>query len=269
MRNRVLPVLYVSHGSPMVAIEPGLAGEQMQKIGEYLQTLPIQGILMVSAHWLSQYGIGITASEQPKTIYDFYGFPDALYELKYPAQGSLEMAELIQKTLAESECNVELDRQQGLDHGVWIPLRYLFPQANIPVIQVSIPWPMTPNDAEKFGQALQPLRRQGVLIVTSGSQTHNLRDVAYGQPAHAYIEPFVSWMRNAMVRRDLEALKNYRTLAPNAIRAHPTEEHFMPMLIALAASENGNSVSLYDGGVAYSALSMDAYLFECTSETKG
>jgi len=262
MSKKSLPVLYVSHGSPMVAIEPGLAGEQMEKIGAYLQTMPIKAILVVSAHWLTQHGIGVTGSPAPEMIYDFYGFPSELYDLEYEAQGSPEWADKIKQTLAAGGIEVEVDPERGLDHGAWVPLRYLFPKADIPVLQVSIPWPVTPDDATKFGQALRPLREQGVLIVTSGSQTHNLRDVAYGQPPHAYIKPFVEWMHKVMAEKDLESLKNYRRLAPNAVRSHPIEDHFMPMLIALAASNADDEVRLYDGGVAYTALSMDAYLFE-------
>ena len=262
MSEKVLPVLYVSHGSPMLAVEPGLAGEQLEKISAYLKTMPIKVIVVVSAHWLTQYGIGITGSETPEIIYDFYGFPQELYELTYPAKGSVECAGLIRKILAEKGIAAEIDSDRGLDHGAWVPLRYLFPEADIPVLQVSIPWPLTPEEAANFGEALRPLREQGMLIVTSGSQTHNLRDVAYDEPPHDYIKPFVEWMRKTMDTHDLEALKNYRTLAPNAVRAHPIEDHFMPMLIALAASSEHDKVRLYDGGVAYSALSMDAYLFE-------
>ncbi|MGL4667227.1 MAG: DODA-type extradiol aromatic ring-opening family dioxygenase [Saezia sp.] len=262
MTAKALPVLYVSHGSPMLAVEPALAGKQMTIISEYLQTMPIECIVVVSAHWLTEQGIGITGSEEPEIIYDFYGFPQELYELSYPAKGSFKKASMVKDVLAEQGVQTRIDPERGLDHGAWVPLRYLFPKADIPVLQVSIPWPIKPEGAVKLGEALRALRNQGVLIVTSGSQTHNLRDVAYDRPPHAYIQPFVEWMRKTMQTRDLEALKNYRTLAPNAVRAHPIEDHFMPMLIALAASSEDDKVHLYDGGVDYSALSMDAYLFE-------
>ncbi len=260
--NQQLPVLFVSHGSPLFALEPGLLGEQLTQTGRRLQEKPIKAVLAVSAHWQTRGGALITASEQPETVYDFGGFPEALYTLTYPVKGEPQLATQIRQVLRDNGFVAELEPTRGLDHGVWVPLRYLFPHADIPVIQLSMPQPLGTEQAAQFGQALKSLRSEGVLIVASGSQTHNLHDVRYDTTVNApYVQAFVDWTRKVVGAQDINSLIDYRTLAPYARQAHPTQEHFLPLFIALGASDRDEKVGLIDGGISYAALSMDAYIF--------
>lgn len=262
MSNR-LPLLFVTHGSPMLAVEPGATGPLLNQVGQKLSHYDFKAVLMISAHWYTQDSAYLTASEKPELIYDFYGFPRSLYQLTYPVAGAPAVAKQIQQTLQQHGVVTELDYTRGLDHGAWIPMRYLFPEADKPTIQLSIPWPMDTKLALKFGQSLRELREQGVLIITSGSMTHNLRDVSYGDEAdQAYIAPFVNWVNQAVMDFDTTALENYRQLAPFATRAHPTEDHFLPLVIAMGASDKHEQVRQLDSGVTYHALAMDGYVFE-------
>lgn len=272
MQMQRLPVLYVSHGSPMLAIEPGLAGEQLVKIGQYLADKEIRAIVVLSAHWLTEqetmssalhkFRVGVTANAAPQEMYDFYGFPDELYKLTYGAKGSPEIAQEICQELCEQGVDAYLDHERGLDHGAWVPLRFLYPQANIPVIQVSIPWPSSTRHIAALGLMLKPLREQGILLVASGSQTHNLRDIGKTGTPKSYVQPFVDWMHDVVKAHDIAQLISYRSVAPFAVQAHPVEDHFYPLLIALAASEENDHMTMFDGGIMYDALSLDHYLFE-------
>lgn len=257
-----LPVVFITHGSPMLAIEPGQTGPLLSKLGQQLSKQDIKAILVISAHWLTREQAMLTAAKQLTTIHDFGGFPNALYQLQYPAKGAPEIAGQIQQQLQQLGVNVGLDTQRGLDHGAWVPLQYLFPDAQIPVIELSIPWPMDAQKAVEFGLTLKSLRDNGILIIASGSMTHNLYDVGYDDAIEAnYIKPFVNWVGEVIKNHDLNALANYRTLAPYAQQAHPTDEHFLPLIIALASSDATDQITELDAGITYQALSMNNYVF--------
>ncbi|RKS87652.1 4,5-DOPA dioxygenase extradiol [Orbus hercynius] len=257
-----LPVIFITHGSPMLAVEPGQTGPLLTELGQQLKQHDIHAIMVISAHWLSRGQARITASEHLTTIHDFGGFPDQLYQLQYPAHGAPEIAKQIQQTLQHSGLNVALDEMRGLDHGAWIPLQYLFPDADIAVTALSMPWPMDAKAAITFGQSLKDLRNQGILIIASGSMTHNLYDIGYDNNIEAsYISPFINWVRHTITHHDLTAMANYRKLAPYAQQAHPTDEHFLPLLIALACSDNDEPITELDAGITYQALSMNNYIF--------
>lgn len=261
-RKSTLPVLFVTHGSPMLAVEPGKTGPALTQLGQALENLPIKAVLVVSAHWITRRDPYILASNEAlKTIYDFGGFPRALYELTYPATGSAAIAQKIQATLASQNIKTHLDPERGLDHGAWVPLRYLFPKPAFPILQLSLPWPLNAEKAIELGKSLQALREQGILIITSGSMTHNLRDVGDNPEPAPYVTPFVDWMRQTLHKRDSVALGNYRTLAPYAQNAHPTEEHLFPLMVAFGASTDQDQVhEIYDE-ITYHALAMDHYLW--------
>lgn len=233
--NTSLPVLFVSHGAPMFAIEPGQAGEQLAKLGREL-TQP-RAIVVISPHWMTRGEVCVTASPHPETIHDFGGFPDALYELQYPAPGAPPLAQEIVDLLNDAGWKARLDARRGLDHGAWVPLLYLAPEASTPVIQVSMPMPIDTHSALRLGQALKPLRDMNVLIVASGSLTHNLYEFR-GASTHgeAYVKQFAAWTAQALTAGDTAQVLDYRRLAPAAERAHPTDEHFLPLLIALGAA---------------------------------
>lgn len=260
--SQKLPVLFITHGSPMLAIEPGKTGPLLMDLGKQLKKRPINAILVISAHFITQGKTMLTAAKNLPTIHDFSGFPSELYQLEYNAKGAPDIAMQIQRELSYNNIHVELDPKRGLDHGAWIPLQYLFPDADVPVIQLSMAWPMDVTQAINFGKCLKILRNRGILIITSGSMTHNLYDVGYDdeKPLH-YMKPFIDWVKNTLKNHDIDAMKNYRELAPYAKKAHPTEEHFLPLIIALASSDKDELITELDGGVTYQALAMDNYIF--------
>ncbi|MBD8732147.1 DODA-type extradiol aromatic ring-opening family dioxygenase [Pseudomonas sp. CFBP 13710] len=254
------PVLFVSHGSPMFAVEPGLAGKHLAELGRELPRP--EAIVILSPHWMTRGDIRMTASAAPPTIHDFGGFPDALYRIQYPAPGAPALAARIVDMLQAGGWQSRLDAERGLDHGAWVPLLYLAPDADIPVIQVSMPAALDTHQAWKLGQALQPLRDMNVLIVASGSLTHNLYEFRGATPHGAqYVKDFAAWTAKTLASGDLHALLDYRQYAPSAERAHPTDEHFMPLFIALGAAGEQYETRVIEGGVEYGVLAMDSYLF--------
>ena len=243
----------------MFAVEPGLLGPKLQSLGRALHE-KVTAILVVSAHWQT-LDVRVMATEEPETIYDFGGFPEELYRLTYPVAGSKMHAEKASRLLEEAGFPNVIDTTRGLDHGAWVPLRHLLPKPEVPVFQVSMPVDLKAPDALRLGAALAPLREQGVLIVGSGSLTHNLFEVFRGAPDAKYAQTFVNWVRGALERRDFAQLADYRRQAPDARRAHPTEEHFLPLLVASGASAPADSFSVLEGGMTYEVLSMDSFLW--------
>lgn len=255
---RTAPSLFISHGSPMFALEPGLLGPNLGAIGRSLPE--ITAVLVVSPHWQT-HGIRVGTSAAPETIHDFGGFPAPLYQVRYPAPGHPALAQEAARLLAQAGFEVSLDPQRGLDHGAWVPLRYLFPEATLPVFQVSLPRNLDTAGALRLGQALAPLRERGVLVVGSGSLTHNLYEFRQHIRDPQYAQDFADWVRDTVQARDLDALVDYRRRAPHAERAHPTEEHYLPLLVALGASTDAEASRWIEGGMTYDVLSMDSFGF--------
>lgn len=254
-----MPTLFVSHGAPTFAIEPGQAGPLLQAVGECLPKP--KAILVVSPHWITRE-IAITSSARPTTMHDFGGFPDDLYQLQYPAPGAPELAERVGMLLAEQGYRMSLDPRRGLDHGAWVPLRYLYPHCDVPVLQVAMPAWLDSHSAWQLGQALAPLAEEGVLIIGSGSLTHNLYEFRSGHDAEAeYAWEFVHWARQAVIGHDQAALLDYLHQAPHARRAHPTPDHYLPLLVAAGAGTPGGEVQVIEGGMNHGVLSMESYLF--------
>lgn len=252
---RTAPSLFISHGSPMFAVEPGLLGPQLQSLGQSL--VDIQAILVVSPHWQTR-NVQVMATRAPQTIHDFGGFPQVLYGLSYEPPGQPELAQDAARLLSDAGFAVKIDALRGLDHGAWVPLRHLRPAADLPVFQVSMPHDLDAAGALRLGQALAPLRERGVLIIGSGSMTHNLYEFQRPVRDPEYAQAFVDWVQDAVQRRDAEALVNYRARAPHAQRAHPSEEHFLPLLVALGASKDTEAAQWLTGGMTYGVLSMDS-----------
>jgi 4,5-DOPA dioxygenase extradiol len=263
---KTLKSLFVSHGAPTYALEPGIAALQLTALGNRI--VPPTAIVIVSPHWMTR-NIKVSSVAQPETIYDFGGFPDALRQIQYPAPGHPQLAEQVVALLRKQAWPAELDNSWGFDHGAWVPLRYLFPKANIPVLQVSMPQDLDSNSAWKLGQDLGVLARQGVLIIGSGSLTHNLYEFgAYGPNPEPYVLQFVDWIRARLNSTSIQDLTQWHQHAPFAKRAHPSEEHFLPLLIAAGAwsyaDKNGASATSHEvleGGVRYGMLSMESYAF--------
>jgi 4,5-DOPA dioxygenase extradiol len=257
-RPSTAPALFVSHGAPTFALEPGLLGPKLMRLGEQL-TAPA-AVAVVSAHWQTA-GVEVMRTAAPETIHDFGGFPPALYQLQYPAPGAPALAEETGALLEAAGFEVSFDERRGLDHGVWVPLLYLLPAANVPVFQVSLPFACRAEQALELGRALKPLRQRGVLVMGSGSLTHNLREIGRTDPSHTtYALEFTAWVRRQVQDKDLEALTDYRRRAPHAVRAHPTEEHFLPLLVAVGASGDEDAADVIDGGMTYGVLSMESYV---------
>lgn len=254
------PVLFVSHGAPMFALSPERAGAQLAALG---QRLPKPAaVVVVSPHWMPT-DLAITANARPQTIHDFSGFPAELYALQYPAPGAPALAGRIAVLLRSVGVELRLDAERGLDHGVWVPLMHLFPAADVPVLQLSLPRWFDEGAAWRLGEMLEPLRDEGVLLIGSGSLTHNLYEVRMGdeEAEESYAREFVAWARQAVCAHDQAALVDYLQVAPHAGRAHPTAEHYLPLLVAAAAGGPDATVDVLDGEILYGVLSMESYVF--------
>lgn len=251
------PVLFISHGAPTFALEPGQLGAQLNALGKDLSG--VKAVLVVSPHWQTE-GVKVMASKAPATLHDFGGFPQPLYDLQYPAPGHLQFAVEASRLLVDAGFEASLDDGRGLDHGAWVPLLHLLPTAGIPVFQVSMPHTLDAARALRLGRALAPLRQRGVLIVGSGSMTHNLYEFRQsGTGAAGYVQEFAAWVRDAVLDDAAGTLVNYRHLAPHAVRAHPTEEHFLPLLVALGANGGESAVQILADEITYGILSMESY----------
>ena len=255
----MLPSLFISHGSPMLALHPGASGPALTGLANALAQP--KAIVVVSAHWESRE-LRVTGSKQPETWHDFHGFPPALYAVQYPAPGEPALAEQVCALLGAAGLPARTDTHRPFDHGAWVPLSLMYPSANIPVIQVSLPSQQGPALQLKVGQVLAELRRQGVLLIGSGSITHNLGELDW----HAgpdVIEPwalaFRDWIVQRLAEDDRAALLDYRRQAPFAVRNHPSDEHLLPLFFALGA---GGGFGVVHQGVTLGALGMDIYRFD-------
>lgn len=254
-----LPSVFVSHGSPMHALQPGPAGEAWKALGRRLPKP--HAILIASAHWETSLPM-LTGSTKPETIHDFYNFPEPLYRLRYPVPGAPEVAQRAQALLRNAGYSAAIDGCRGLDHGAWTPLLYAYPEHDVPVVQISVQPALGPRHHVQLGRAVRPLAEEGVLIIGSGHMTHNLRDWARGAgKPEPYAREFSEWVRSALENRDYEALVDYRSRSPHGARAHPTEEHFLPLFFAVgAAPEHAKPERIYDA-IDSGVLAMDAYVF--------
>jgi len=257
-----LPSLYISHGSPMTALQPGLTGTRLAELAAALPRP--QAIVIASAHWLTrQPQVGSAA--QPETIHDFFGFPQALFDIRYPAPGAPALAARITTLLDAAGLASTLDPDHGIDHGVWVPLRLLYPDADIPVVPLSIQPELGPAHQLALGRALASLREEGVLLIGSGSITHNLQDLRTGYSAERqapYVKPFIDWIEQRLAAGDTDTLLDYRRQAPFAERAHPTDEHLLPLFFALGAAGAHAKAQRIDAGIDFGLLAMDIYRFD-------
>jgi 4,5-DOPA dioxygenase extradiol len=273
MSRSALPTLFLSHGSPMWALEPGASGPALTRWAEGLSARlaadgqALRGIVILSPHWMARQPAVMT-NAQPATWHDFGGFPEPLYRLQYPAPGAPELAEAVIERLHGAGVPAVPDARRPLDHGAWVPLMHLFPQAQVPVVQVALPASAGPREVYAMGQALAGLREQGVLVIGSGSMTHNLGEffggrAALNDPPAAYANEFSRWVEDVVQRGDLEALLDYRARAPHAVHSHPTEEHFLPIFFALGAagwgSGQGATPDYLTREIMYRYLAMDAF----------
>lgn len=258
------PAAFISHGAPTFALEPGQLGPQLQALGRQLGGL--KAVLVVSPHWQTP-GVKVMTTPKPQTVHDFGGFPAELYTLDYPATGNVDAARETADRLSEAGWTVGFDERRGLDHGAWVPLYHLFSGGPVPVFQVSMPLSLTPAQAFELGQTLAPLRQQGIMILASGSMTHNLYEFRqFASQPQPYVQEFAFWVRQALAKHAVEPLIDYRRLAPHAERAHPTDEHFLPLLVALGARLNSDTLAYMPGGITHGVISMDSFVWQTASD---
>jgi 4,5-DOPA dioxygenase extradiol len=266
---QTLPTLFLSHGSPLHAIAAGRAGEAWSALGVRLPRP--RAVLVASAHWETELPM-VATSGQPETIHDFGGFPEELYRLRYAAPGATEAAQRALQLLQGAGFPASANGCRGLDHGAWVPLLRLYPQADVPVAQISIQPSLDAAHHLRLGAALAPLADEGVLIVGSGHMTHNLREwitdarrrgsmAIDERPAQTYVDEFRGWVDRALRGGDRAALAAWQQQAPHALRAHPTPEHFLPLMVAFGAAGTAPRIEHIDAGVDSGVLAMDAYLF--------
>jgi len=265
---RPLPPLFLSHGSPMIALEPRAAGHFMQALGPAIDAAfgRPQAILAVSAHSLTREPVLLGAPRHEAT-YDFGGFDPRLNQMRYDAPGAPALAVRVAALLLAAGIPAHQSAEGGLDHGIWTPLRYLYPGADIPVLPLAWPPHWTPAQLFALGQALAPLADEGVLIVGSGSITHNLRRVFAGgmrpdaeAPATPESTAFRDWFAARSAAGDWEALLDYRTQAPHAALMHPSDEHLLPWFVAAGAGGRHPATRIH-ASLTYGDLGMDAYAF--------
>jgi 4,5-DOPA dioxygenase extradiol len=254
----MFPSLFISHGSPMLALEPGASGPALARLAAEMPRP--RAIVIVSAHWESQELL-VNANPHPETWHDFGGFPPELFAVQYPAPGLPELSTEVVELLTKAGLPARLNSQRPFDHGVWVPLSLMYPQADIPIVQVSLPSRQGPALQNLVGKALASLREEGVLLIGSGSITHNLRELDW-QAGPESIEPwageFRDWFVEKLGANDETSLHDYRRRAPNAVRNHPSDEHLLPLYFARGA---GGEFSIAHQGFTMGALGMDIYRF--------
>lgn len=260
----MLPTLFVSHGAPTLPLTDAPAKRFLQELPSLLPEKP-RAVLMISAHWeTAEPAVNIVAVND--TIHDFGGFARELFEIRYPAPGSAALAERVSDLLAATGMPCGVDRRRGLDHGAWIPLMLMYPDAEAPVVQLSVQSRLGPAHHLALGRALEALRAEGVLVVGSGSFTHDLSEFrryreVIGEPEPAWVADFATWFDAALAEGRTADLLAYRRLAPHAAKNHPTEEHLLPLYVALGAAGAGASVERLHASTTHGVLRMDVYAF--------
>jgi 4,5-DOPA dioxygenase extradiol len=256
-----LPVVFVSHGSPSLILDGGPTVEFLRELGRQLPRP--RAIACVSAHWDTSVP-AVTAGRRPPTIHDFGGFPAELYRQQYPAPGAPVVAERILGLLQGAGLPAAVSLERGLDHGAWVPLKLMYPEADVAVTQVSIQSRLRPGHHVTLGRVLAPLAGEDVLILASGAATHNLYEFGRypvdAQPPR-YVTEFVEWLTRHVLAGDADAVADFRRIGPNGERNHPGDDHFMPLLVAMGAGAGRRARVLHDA-YTYGILGMTAYAFE-------
>ncbi|ENX12185.1 hypothetical protein F895_03112 [Acinetobacter sp. CIP 64.2] len=257
MDLQTLPGLFISHGSPMLALDPEQVGPALYRLSSNLPKP--QAIIVMSAHWESQ-ALEVNTSTRPETWHDFRGFPPELYNIRYPAAGAPKLAEEILALFAEAGIPAHANSTRPRDHGVWMPLLHMYPNADIPVIEISLPLYMSADDIYRIGEVLSPLRARQILLIGSGSITHNLAELSWH--ADADVPTWASTFRNTVVSKlshqDFDAVLNWPSL-PYIERNHPSLEHLAPLFFAMGT---GHRFNIVHSSFSMGSLGMDIYRFD-------
>ncbi|PJG60038.1 DODA-type extradiol aromatic ring-opening family dioxygenase [Aeromonas cavernicola] len=250
------PVWFISHGAPDLVLRD-------QSAAHFLRSLRLQdvkGLVVISAHWFS-HRLELNVEPNPSLMYDFYGFPESLYQMRWPASSPRWLQQMVSDQLVQAGLMVASIRRE-LDHGVWSPLSLIDPDSEIPLVQISIPSRFTPLELWQLGEALAPLRSQGVGILASGAIIHNLRELGpQGSSVPRWASQFVNWLEGKMAAGEQEMLLNYRKIAPGAMESHPYDDHLRPLFVALGAADGVSPTRLHDSWDCGS-LYMGAYRFD-------
>jgi len=254
-----MPVLFLGHGSPMNAIEENEFVQGFRKIGESIQKP--SAILCISAHWETR-GTFVTAMQNPRTIHDFGGFPQALFDVQYPAPGSPELAKETQELVTKT--HVELDDKWGLDHGAWSVIKHMYPNADIPVIQMSIDYTKPARYHFELAKEIQTLRQKGVLIIGSGNMVHNLRMVAWNKLNEEFAFDWATEanekMKSHILNGDYQPLIDFKSQGKAFDLAIPTPEHYLPLLYALGLKEKNDKITLFNDKPVAGSLTMTSII---------
>ena len=259
-RVMAFPALFVSHGAPTAALDDDA---YTRALGAWARGRPKpRAIVVVSAHAEARGPVRVNAGARPALIYDFYGFPSALYALRYPAPGAPDLAREVAGAFANAGLDPVVDAQRGWDHGVWVPLRLLYPAADVPVVGVSLPVPRTPDVLLAMGRALAPLRERGVLLFGSGGLVHNLHRLRPDDPVgppEPWAAAFSAWVEERLAAMDASLLAEYEGRAPHADLAVPTSEHFDPVFFVLGAHDRRDRLESVYEGFRYGTLSLRSF----------
>jgi 4,5-DOPA dioxygenase extradiol len=267
--NNAIPPVFVSHGSPMIALEPGLAGAFMRRLGPAVDAAfgRPKAILAISAHTAARQPV-LLAAERHEAVYDFGNFDSRLNELRYDAPGAPEVAGRVAEALRSAQIDAHILAEGGLDHGIWTALRYVYPQADVPILPLAFVPTQSPAQQFALGAALAPLAHEGVWVLGTGSITHNLRRALGGglranpvQPEIPESKAFREWFLARSAARDWDALFNYRKRAPHALDMHPTDEHLLPWFVAAGAGGRDDAPLRLHDSVTLGSLGMDVYAF--------
>lgn len=255
------PSLFVSHGAPTLAIEQNETVEFLKRLGRELPRP--EAILCISAHWNTDVPT-VSAAERPETIHDFGGFPEELFRMRYTAPGAPSIAGRVRELLEGAGHESTVAPERGLDHGAWVPLKLIYPEADVPVTQLSVQPSLGPEHHFRLGRALAPLREEGVLILATGSATHNLSRIGRGEVPPVWAKEFDEWLYRKITDGALEELLDYRRFAPHASVAHPTDVHLLPLFVAMGAGADSETQArgrALHRGWTWASLSMAAYGF--------
>jgi len=257
IKQSLLPVLYISHGAPTQALDP--KSRKDFQIWSNTFTKPT-GILIMSAHYETPY-IQLSSFSPKELFYDFYGFEDELYQIKYPTVDSTELGNIVKIILEENGYSVRENKERGLDHGAWVPLIHMYPQS-VPIIEISIPSYMSGEELYELGGLFAGLREKNVLIVGSGNLTHNLNEIGYRSGKDfSWAQTFIDLMKEKLESKDVESIKNFNSL-PNYKRSHPTDDHFVPLLFALGAAQGYSKVCYPIDGMEFGCLAKTSIQFD-------
>jgi len=252
-----MPLLFVGHGTPMNAITENKYSQKWQGIGKEIKEYSPKAIVCMSAHWASE-GSLVTLNLKPKTIHDFYGFPEELYQIFYKAPGSPELAEEIHQKVPE----IGIATDWGIDHGTWSVLKWMFPEAKIPVLQLSIDYSKRPGEQFEIIKKLKELRNEGILFIGSGNIVHNLGMAREGEKAYDWAIEFEETCKNLIKNNEIEKLINYKKLGKAAEMSIPTDDHYRPMLNTLALKFEDEEVSFFNQGIDLASVSMLSFEYK-------